>query len=195
MLPHVDIFHIVVFFKNHADHVNTGYLVNKDLNLSISISIYTYNNYHWVKIMSFVTPPKRQARSERKWYHWIELAFLLLVGGVSRPESRNVPKKRLYITYTSQKSRGLHEKINVVHKAATSHTAEVWVVSELQVNFFPRAPMTKSYKIRPILLFMRHLKSKKIWSQGTFFKFLGSPFPEEACQDFPDGCFWVSCIP
>ena len=42
---------------------------------------------------------------------------------------------------------------------------------------------------------MRHLKSKKIWSQGTFFKYLGSPFPREACQDCPDGCLWVSSIP
>ena len=30
------------------------------------------------------------------------------------------------------------------------HSVEVWILPELQVNFFPRAPMKKSYKIRPI---------------------------------------------
>ena len=39
---------------------------------------------------------------------------------------------------------------------------------------------------------MRHLKNKKIWSQGTFFKILGSPFPEEAYQDCPHNFFWVN---
>ena len=42
---------------------------------------------------------------------------------------------------------------------------------------------------------MKHLKNIKFWSQGTFFKNLGSPFLKEASQDYPDGCFWVSSIP
>ena len=41
---------------------------------------------------------------------------------------------------------------------------------------------------------MRHLKSKKIWSQGTFIKFLEPPFPKETCQDLPFEFSWVHSI-
>ena len=42
---------------------------------------------------------------------------------------------------------------------------------------------------------MRPLKNIKFWSQGTFFKNLGSPFLNEASQDYPHERFGVSSIP
>ena len=62
-------------------------------------------------------------------------------------------------------------------------------------DLFPKGPNEKRIYIRLILLFMRHWENNFFWSQGTFFKILGSPFLEEACHNCPDGCFWVSTIP
>ena len=68
----------------------------------------------------------------------------------------------------------------LVDTVYSMHTVEVWNVSELQVNFFLWSPMTKWYKISPILLFTRHLKNIFFLAPRDFFSKSGVPISRQS---------------